>query len=219
MPKTSREEAAGDDLEPVVVLIPREWSQDEKAKWLEENAKVMHKAIQSFRNAYEYDDLKQMACEAALKAFNAYDYQRKVKLSTYVYRAIRNEVNMRIRADSAQKRTAKIVPLGIVEEDDGSPHMGAENKDTSNTDFLHHPQTSIENQIERREACAYVRKIMREQFSDTERLVFEMMVAGETQVNIGKAVHCSQAKVSNLQRIIRAKLIYELRKAGFELND
>lgn len=201
----------------ILVLIPREWSQEEKEEWFRKNERIIHRAIQSYRNAYEYDDLQQMANEATLKAFNAYDFQRGVKLSTYVYRAIRNEVNMRVRADNAQKRTAIIVPLVSSESEDGTSCQGAEEKDTSGTDALHTPQESVEITIERRETCNYIRKIVREQFSNTERLVFELMIAGETQVNIGERLHCSQAKVSNLQRHIREKLIYELHRAGFDL--
>jgi len=207
-------EKSGTDI---LVLIPREWSQEEKEEWFRKNERIIHRAIQSYRNAYEYDDLQQMANEATLKAFNAYDFQRGVKLSTYVYRAIRNEVNMRVRADNAQKRTAIIVPLVSSECEDGTSCQGAEEKDTSGTDALHTPQESVETTIERRETCDYIRKVIREQFSHTERIVFELMIAGETQVKIGERLNCSQAKVSNLQRHIREKLIYELRCAGFDL--
>ena len=208
-----KEEKKPDDS----ALIPKEWTQEEKEKWFKDNEKIIHRAIQSYRSAYEYDDLQQMAKEAALKAFNAYDYRRGVKLSTYVYRSIRNEINMHVRADNAQKRTAVIVPLVSIESDDGASYLGAEEKDTSRSDMLHAPQESVEAAIERREACDFIQKVVREQFSETERIVFELMITGETQVNIGKRLHCSQAKVSNLQRHIREKLIYALRSAEFEL--
>lgn len=208
--------AQGPDLKP---NDPKNWSNEQKEAWLADNEKIIHRAIQSYRNVYEYDDLQQMAYEASLKAFNAFDPTRNVKLSTYVYRAVKNEVNMSIRADAAKKRTATVVPFSQTDPDDGVSSMGAENLDTSDSDWLHQPQVPIESEIEKREACIYIRKIVEEKLTDTEQTVFRMMVNGETQVNIGKCLGCSQAKISNIQRIIRAKLIFELRKAGFELDE
>lgn len=208
--------AQGPDLKP---NDPKNWSNEKKEAWLAENEKIIHRAIQSYRNVYEYDDLRQMAYEAALKAFNAFDPSRSVKLSTYVFRAIKNEINMAIRADTAKKRSATVVPFSQSDGEDGVAGRGAENMDTSESDWLHQPQTSIESAIEKREACIFIRKVVKEKLTDTEQTVFRMMVSGETQVEIGKHLMCSQAKISNIQRIVRAKLIFELRKAGFELSD
>ena len=113
---------------------PREWTDDEKILWMGENKKIILSALQSYRISYEIDDLQQMAAEATLKAFENFDPQRGVKLSTYVYRAIKNEINMQIRSDKAQKRSAVVVPFSSTETLDGQSSLGYENIDTSQTD-------------------------------------------------------------------------------------
>ncbi len=200
------------------VVHPSTWSDDEKIAWMAENEKIIGKALSSYRGMIEEEDLRQMASEAILKTYVGYDPSKHVKLSTYAYRAIRNEVNMYIRAASAKKRSASIVPYGQTESEDGTTIAGAENLDTSDVDWLHVPQLSVESEIERREACAFIRKIVSRKLTEQEQEIFEMMVAGMTQVAIGEELNCSQAKVSNTQKIIRAKLLYELRAAGFDLS-
>lgn len=199
--------------------LPRFWSKEEKEQWIIANDKVLYRATQSYRSRYEEDDLIQTAREATLKAFEKYDPSKSsAKLSTYVYSAVINELNMLVRGDTAQKRQGVLVSFDTTENDDGSSYMGAENKDTSDTDWLHQPQISVERAIESKEACDYIRKIVAEQLTEPERIAFRLSVNGVTQVNIGKHIGCSQAKVSALLKMARIKIILELRRAGFELN-
>ena len=195
---------------------PREWTDDEKILWMEENKKIILSAVQSYRIAYEIDDLQQMAAEATLKAFENFDPKRGVKLSTYVYRAIKNEINMQIRSDKAQKRSAVVVPFSSTETMDGQSSLGYENVDTSQTDWLHQPQMAVDKRLEYQEAIKYLRQLIEVKLSRQEREVLLRMLNGETQVSIAKLMGCSQAKISNMYKMIRAKLIYEMLRAGFD---
>ncbi len=199
------------------VVHPSKWSDEEKVAWISANERIIGKALSSYRGMFEEEDLRQMANEAILKVYNGYEPNRGVKLSTYAYRAIRNEVNMYIRAATAKKRSASVVPYNQTENEDGTTMGGAENLDTSDVDWLHVPQLSVESEIERREACAFIRKIVAKKLTQQEQDIFELMVAGATQVMIGAEIGCSQAKISNAQKVIRAKILYELRAAGFDL--
>lgn len=195
---------------------PREWTDEEKILWMEENRKIILSAVQSYRVSYEIDDLQQMAAEATLKAFENFDPKRGVKLSTYVFRAIKNEINMQVRSDKAQKRSAVVVPFSSTETLDGQATLGYENIDTSRTDWLHQPQMSIDKRLEYQEAIRYLRSLIETRLSRQEREVLIRTLNGETQVSIARLIGCSQAKISNMYKMIRAKLIYEMRKAGFD---
>ena len=167
---------------------PREWTDDEKILWMGENKKIILSALQSYRISYEIDDLQQMAAEATLKAFENFDPQRGVKLSTYVYRAIKNEINMQIRSDKAQKRSAVVVPFSSTETLDGQSSLGYENIDTSQTDWLHQPQMAVDKRLEYQEAIKYLRELIELRLSRQEREVLTRSLKGETQVAIAKLI-------------------------------
>lgn len=199
---------------------PKDWTMEEKERFYLENTRLLHKAIQPYKSIFEYDDLQQDAALAWWKAYDSYDPLRKVKLTTYIFRAIKNEINMKIRANTSNKRTAHIVPFDWVSDSDkGKELSGMDNLDLSQTDGLHPTQKSLDEQVADREIAEAAKRNINKILTEQEQVIFRLSLNGKTQKEIGMRMGQSQAKISNTLKMIRSKLIYELLEEGFNLED
>lgn len=199
--------------------LPRDWNNEEKMEWFRNNEKIIRKALSSYQNKYDADDLHQMAYEACLKCFETYDPAKNALLSTYCYRAIKNSINMEIRHAGAKKRNAIIVSIHSRDADDGGDsYQGYENKDSNETDWLHSPQISIADLVERKDMCDLLYRIVRECLTEKEQEIVRLAGRNYTQTEIARHLGCSQAKISNQFKVIRAKIILGFKEHGYEFS-
>lgn len=186
------------------------WTRDQKNNFVRDNENLIHSAVHRCKIVgFEYQDLFQEACIGLTKAFESYDDDRKVKFQTYAYKAMMNEVLCYVRKCNAKCRKSN-VPVVSFDSDNqssnGDSMAGYSNKDVSETDYLHSPQTSMEEALEIREIYNKVMELSDQILTSQEKTALMMTVDGHTQSEIADKLQIAQAKVSKITRGAKCKI-------------
>ena len=91
----------------------------DRERFIEENVGLVHSCANRFRGrGMEYDDLYQAGCLGLVKAFDAFDWERGVKFSTYAVPVILGEMRRLFRDGGTVKigRTLKELCLRVTRE-------------------------------------------------------------------------------------------------------
>ena len=114
-------------------------TQDQMDAYYRKNVKLIHSVVQGYgKSGYEYDELFSEATIGFVKGLQTYDESKGTKMSTYLYKCMRNEINQRIRKDNAKSRTAVVISFDAdVIGKDGRTMTGIENLDLVTTDSIH----------------------------------------------------------------------------------
>lgn len=195
---------------------PKLWDNETRSKWIIENQRLIHRAIEPYKNttAFDsYDDLYQSANLSVIKAMNSYTPGGS-KFSTYVVTVIRNDLMNDLRASHAKKRQAIVTSL------DESPYTDSPEKDAYEiTDLsMYNKPGNYENSpsdiLAQKELIEIVKNACLI-LTPEEKFVIDRILAGWTQYDIADIFDCSQSKISTIRGNIKIKVSRELQKAGF----
>lgn len=192
-------------------------SQEEIAKYYQENIRLIHSVAQSYnKSGYEYEELFSEATLGFVKGLQTYDESKGTKISTYLYKCMRNEINQRIRKDNAKSRTAVVISYDAeMPGKDGRTMSGIENMDLSQIDTLHGFTEDMELVVEAKDILIAAQRIVKTYLTENERKAFTMRMNGKTQNEIAKVLNLSQANISKTLKMARAKLAYYLKEEGY----
>lgn len=81
---------------------------------IEQNIGLVHSCANKFRNrGIEYDDLFQAGCMGLVKAYDAFDFERGVKFSTYAVPVILGEIKRLFRDGGSIKMSRSLKELSL----------------------------------------------------------------------------------------------------------
>lgn len=205
---------------------PRLWTEDERVAWIQKNDSILSMAVSPFRKTLkvtgmEYEDLKQIAYEVAIRCFDKYDSSRSNKLSTYVFRSISNELNSQLRAASSKKRVGDLSLIHFSdiistnEWNEPGVEKNPETTDFSRFDSLHTVPLSLEDTVMHRTLVDAVNVVLRNYFNPMEREVFRRLTCGESQSVVSANMNIPQSKVCSIQRRVRTRVMAALFRDGY----
>lgn len=192
-------------------------SQEEIAVYYQENIRLIHSVAQQYaKSGYEYEELFSEATLGFVKGLQAYDPAKGVKISTYLYKCMRNEINQRIRKDNAKSRTAVVVSYDAeVVGKDGRSMSGIENMDLSQIDRIHSFTDDVDSVLEAEDIMVAAKRIAETYLTENERKAFLLRMKGRTQNEIAKMLNLSQANISKTLKMARCKLALHLSQEGY----
>lgn len=192
-------------------------TQDQMDAYYRKNVKLIHSVVQGYgKSGYEYDELFSEATIGFVKGLQTYDESKGTKMSTYLYKCMRNEINQRIRKDNAKSRTAVVISFDAdVIGKDGRTMTGIENLDLAITDSIHGFTEDMDKVLEAKDTLQAAQMIVRTYLTETERKAFNLRMQGKTQNDIAIILNLSQANISKTLKMARCKLAYYLQVGGY----
>lgn len=172
-------------METAVVLAERQKIEQEFNEYMQEDGKkIIWSIIHRCCGELDYEDAYQELSIALWKAMAAYNPDKKVKKSTYIYQAVYNQIKMMLRDQSTAKRLINRQTSPAEE----CPH-------------LHDPgfnmeEDVIEDMILKSRANALRWAIRNGGLTDEEQKVIQLTLKDLYQKEIGVKLGCSQSHVS-----------------------
>lgn len=199
---------------------PKDWTNDERMAWIEAYDHIIRSAINPFseltKMSYlDMDDLYQSSLVIVLNSFDKYDASKNTKLTTYIYRAIKNELISKHRFVNSKKRKGDIFIMALTHQDDDkddykkkSNVISDVNSDFSKSDTLHTYAASVDTCVQNRILLQQIYGILsdRRNFCEADMDIFLRCVSGESQLDVAADYGIQQATVCGITRRVRAKL-------------
>lgn len=161
------------------------------------------------------DELASVAMVGFTKALNHYDTERNVKLSTYAYNCMRNEILFFLRKEN--KHMVNNVSLNHVlsTDKDGGSFVVEDTISAEGIDEVDPEEQLIESDSNKALLEVVAKLDDKERFIIINRFgLFNHKVL--TQKDIANQIGMSQANVSKIEKLILIKLQKELSKMGHE---
>ena len=95
------------------------FTEEEKEEIAKENIKLVKYVINKEHLVFRYDDVFDLGLIGLMKGINTFDKTKGFKLSTYLYKCIKNEIDKQLRTETCLKRNFETVSLNtIINEDE-----------------------------------------------------------------------------------------------------
>lgn len=187
---------------------------DEKAreKLISHNLRLVAHIVKKYTNSLEADDLLSVGTIGLIKAIDSFDYEKKVKLSTYAARCVSNEILMLIRSNKKHKNVVSLSSLTSTNDED---------KDLELQDVLASDDDEIFDQVERNITMQKIKRIIATKLDEREQRVITLRygIDGEkayTQKEVAEKLGISRSYISRIEnktlKVIREEFSPEERK-------
>lgn len=172
---------------------------DTQERLVLENQRLIHYIIKRMGkspNETDYEEMVSVGNIGLIKAVMTYDETKKIKLSTYAGRCIKNEILQYLRKEKRKNRNISLEETIVsLNNDKGEMKI----KDTIATSEI-----PILEKIEEREVLERIINILINVLDKHERTCITYRILGKTQREIGEICNESQSYVSRrLKRIIK----------------
>lgn len=179
-------------------------SQDEKEDLVKEYINLVYYAIGKMHLRYRLDELVDVGMIGLTRGINTFDKSRNIKLTTYLYACICNEIKRYLKVMSSAKRQGKVISLDT-EIDDNTTLGELIGEDPEYDNNLINDE--IMNRI--------IKRVSKLNEKWQHVFYFTWGINGYdklNQIDIGKLVNLSQTQISRINIKIIRMLKYEFRE-------
>lgn len=180
----------------VVSAVQQCTEQEFNAYLLSDGAKIIWSVIHRFGGGLDREEAYQELSIALWRALLAYTPEKKVKISTYVYQAVYNQVKMLLRANSTEKRVAERQTDSVEEQ----KHLHNDEVDLE--------EQALEDVIQESRANALRWAIRNSDLTKDEYIVIIRTLEDKAQIEIASEIGASQSHVS----VLKARAISKIRE-------
>lgn len=96
------------------------FTEEEKEEIAKENIKLVKYVINKEHLVFRYDDIFDLGLIGLMNGINTFDKTKGFKLSTYLYKCIKNEIDNQLRSETCLKRNFETVSLNTIINEDGT---------------------------------------------------------------------------------------------------
>lgn len=96
------------------------FTEEEKEEIAKENIKLVKYVINKEHLVFRYDDIFDLGLIGLMNGINTFDKTKGFKLSTYLYKCIKNEIDKQLRSETCLKRNFETVSLNTIINEDGT---------------------------------------------------------------------------------------------------
>ena len=181
---------------------------DEKAreKLISHYLRLVAHIVKKYTNSLEADDLLSVGTIGLIKAIDSFDYNKKVKLSTYAARCVSNEILMLIRANKKHKNVVSLSSLTSNNDED---------KDLELQDVLASDDDEIFEQVEKNMMMQKIKRVIATKLTEREQNVVKLRYGIDcarsfTQKEVAEQLGISRSYISRIENKTLAAIREEL---------